>query len=130
MQPSAHSPGDDATPFVLRMPTAFWWTVRIPIPTDDTYQVATLRVQFKPVDQHRLDAMQGLNLPPGELPPTEHAICHEVVVGWWKLPDEHGVEQPFSAEALDRLLAVPVVRAALVATYLAAMRGMAARKNA
>lgn len=126
--------GDTSTepsnPFVLRMPAAFWWTVRVPVPVDDDYQVATLKLRFKPVPQARLDQYRGQGQPPGQPLPTEHEICHEVVDGWDKMPDETGALQAFGPQALDCLLAVPVVRAAIVATYLTVMQGLGARKNA
>jgi|GEM_PF-1398389 len=117
-------------PFVLRMPAAFWWTVRVPVPTDNSYLLATLDLQFRPQPQTRLDQYRGQGLAPGQSVPTEHEICHEVVAGWRHLPDEAGTPQPFSPQALDALLAVPAVRASVVATYLLAMQGLAARKNA
>jgi len=117
-------------PFVLRMPSAFWWTVRVPVLADNDYQVAELDLRFKPVDQDRLDAFRGTGLKPGQPLITEAEICAEVVEGWRNMPDEHGDLIPFSPDGLQQLLRVPVVRAAIVATYLAAMSGMGARKNA
>jgi hypothetical protein len=118
------------SPFVLRMPASFWWTVRVPIPTDNGYQIGTLELLFKPVSQTRLDQYRGIGLEPGQPIPTEHEICHEVVAGWRNVADEEGVVQRFSREALNHVLDVPVARGATVATYMAVMSGMAARKNA
>lgn len=118
------------SPFVLRMPAAFWWTVKVPVPTDDDYAVATLELQFKPMTQTRLDQFRGIGLEEGQALPTEADICRRVVCGWRNLPDAAGAAVDFSPEALENLLAVPVVRASIVATYLAVMSGMGARKNA
>ena len=121
---------DKTSPFVLRMPANFWWTVRIPVPSDNTYTTATLDMLFKPQPQKELDKFQGLGLEEGDVMPTEAEICRRVVAGWRNLADEEGVVHPFSPEALGALLAVPVVRTAIVATYMTVMRGVAARKNA
>jgi len=118
------------SPFVMRMPAAFWWTVRVPLPAENDYQVATLDLQFKPLPQARIDQFRGIGLAEGQTLPSEREICHEVVCGWRNLPDEAGVVQPFGSERLDQLLDVPVVRPSIVATYLAVMSGMGARKNA
>lgn len=123
---------DDAkktSPFVLRMPAAFWWTVRVPVPADDDYTVATLELQFKPVPQARLDQFRGIGLEDGQALPPETEICRRVVCGWRNLTDAAGAAVEFSPEALEHLLAVPVVRASIVATYMAVMSGMGARKN-
>lgn len=118
-------------PFVVRMPHAFWWTVKVPVPGNDDYQLAALLLQFKPVAQQRLDQMSGTELPTDERPlPSEADICREVVVGWSGVQGEDGEVLYFSPTALDALLNVPVVRSAIVATYMAVMRGMGARKNA
>lgn len=118
------------SPFVMRMPAAFWWTVRVPLPVENSYEVATLDLQFKPLPQARIDQFRGLGLTDSQVLPTEREICHEVVCGWRHLADESGVVQGFSTDGLERLLDMPVMRASIVTTYLTVMSGMAARKNA
>lgn len=108
----------------------FWWTVQVPAPTDNDYQVAGLDLLFAPVEQPELDAMRGIGLAEGQVAPTDAQIVQRVVRGWRKLRDEHGQEVPFGPEALAQLMRAPVVRTAVVVTYLAAMSGTAARKNA
>lgn len=116
--------------FVLRPPTDFWWTVRIPMATDSDYAFAKLDVLFAALPQAELDKLRGHGLAEGEAALSDSEICQRVVRGWRHLPDEHGNAVPFSPEALALLLAVPMVRTNLVLTYLAATSGMAARKNA
>jgi protein-disulfide isomerase-like protein with CxxC motif len=116
--------------FVLRQPSSFWWEVKIPVPTENDYQMAVLEVQFADLPQAELDKMRGQGLGEGEKMPTEEEICKRVVCGWRKLQDETGAPVPFSEEALARMLAAPRVRTHMVATFLAASSGMAARKNA
>lgn len=121
---------DNLPTFVLRTPTDFWWTVRIPTATDSDYSFAKLDVLFAALPQPELDKMQGTGLAEGEKAPTDIEIAQRVVRGWRHLPDEHGNAIPFSQEALQQLLAHPMARMHIVGTFLAASNGLAARKNA
>lgn len=107
----------------------FWWTVRIPLPTDNDYRVALLDVQFAAVDQPELDRMRGIGLAEGEQAPSDAEIARQVMRGW-KLVDANGQPVLFEPHRVDELLRAPIVRTAIVSTYLAAMSGVAARKNA
>lgn len=107
----------------------FTWTVRVPVPGADDYQHAELPLLFQAVDQPELDRMRGLGPADGP-PPTEDEIVRQVVKGWPSLLDADGNDVPFSADALEKLMAAPMVRVAIVATYLSAMTGTAVRKNA
>lgn len=100
----------------------FTWTVRVPVPGDDTYHHAELPLIFQAVDQDELDVMQT----GGTL---QADIVRRVVVGWPGLQDAGGRDVPFSPVALEQLMSAPMVRVAIVATYIAAMTGTAARKN-
>lgn len=115
--------------FVLRRPSSFWWTVRVPVPDDDTYLIAVLKCLFRWVDQAEFDRMQGKGLKPGEAAPTDAEIVQRVLVGWSGLKDEDGEPVPYSDEARDQLMAHTLVRSAVLATYFAVMSGVAARKN-
>lgn len=116
--------------FVLQAPKDFWWTVRIPVPTDNDYQVAVLDVLFAALHQTELDRMRGVGLKPDEAMPSELDSVLRVMRGWRGLLDEHGNQVPYSEANRDILLAQPAVRTCILATYLAASSGMAARKNA
>lgn len=115
--------------FVLAPPAAFWWTVKVPIPTDDDYSYAALRVKFAWADQTELDKMRGVGLAEGEAAPSDDDIARRKVIGF-ELKDEFKNPLEFSEANLALLLKAPMVRSAIVATYMAAMNGMAARKNA
>ena len=116
--------------FVLGSPPPdFWWTVKVPVPTDDDYAFAALRVQFAWCSQAELDRMRGIGLADSEAAPTDDEIARAKVRGF-ELADEHGSAVPFNDATLAALLNAPMVRSAIVGTYLAAMSGMAARKNA
>lgn len=111
------------------LPT-FNWTVRVPVPVDDSYVHAELRLTFQAVERAELDRMRGIGLAEGERAPTDEEIVRQVVVGWPALTDATGQDVPFSDAARDRLMAAAMVRESTVATFLAAMSGMAVRKNA
>jgi hypothetical protein len=115
--------------FVLAPAPDFWWTVRIPVPRDDDYDYAALRVKFAWSSQDELDKMRGAGLAEGETAPTDDEIARAKVRGF-ELNNERGEAVAFSEVALAELLQAPMVRSAIVATYMAAMSGMAARKNA
>lgn len=110
-------------------PVEFTWTVRVPVPGADDYRFAQLPLHFVAVDETELNRMRGIGLGPKEIPPSNEQICRQVVRGWPALKDTTGADVPFSPKALDKLLTAPMVAASIVATYLAAMSGMAARKN-
>lgn len=120
-----------APTFILgaALPT-FNWTVRVPVPGNDDYSHAELPLTFQAVTQNELDRMRGIGLGEFEAPPTDAEIVRRVVVGWPALKDAAGNDVPFSHTALEQMLAAPMLRQATVATYMAAMSGMAARKNA
>jgi hypothetical protein len=107
----------------------FSWTVRVPVPGNDQYLYAELPLLFQAVDQDELDWMRGLRVVEDRPMPTEAEVVQQVVKGWPALRDAQGNDVPFSAEALAKLMAAPMVRVATVATYFAAMTGTAARKN-
>lgn len=117
-------------PFVLKKPTSFWWTVRIPVPDDDDYQIAHLKCLFAWMDQATFDKLRGVGLAEGESAPTDEQIFRRVLLGWQGLADESGAAVPFSEEARAQLEAHTLVRSSIVATYMAVMSGVAARKNA
>ena len=120
---------DKRPTFRLAPAPDFWWTVKVPVPTDDDYEYAALRVKFAWASQAELDKMRGVGLAEGEAAPTDEQIALAKVRDF-ELKDEFGNPVPFSDEKLAELLNAPMVRSAIVATYMAAMNGMAARKNA
>lgn len=119
-----------APAFVLKKPSNFWWTLRVPVPGDDDYAMATLRCLFRWMDQAEFDKLRGMGLADGEEAPSDEAIARRVLMGWEGLSDEGGEPVPFSAEALEQVLAHTLMRQSVVATYMAVMSGVAARKNA
>jgi hypothetical protein len=128
IKPDATKPAEDR-PFVLAMPTAFWWTVRIPVPSENDYQHCKLDVLFEPLSQKQLDRMRGIGLDEGEQPPSDEAIARKVIKNWRTMKGPDGSDLPFSDEALGHLLLVPLARTAIVATYFTVMSGIGARKN-
>jgi hypothetical protein len=129
IKPDPTKPAEDRH-FVLAMPAAFWWTVRIPVPSENDYQHCKLDVLFEPLSQKQLDRMRGIGLDEGEQPPTDEAIARKVIKNWRGMKGPDGVDLPFNDEALGHLLLVPLARTAIVATYFTVMSGIGARKNA
>jgi hypothetical protein len=126
-----NKPEEDKTPaFVLGAALApFWWDVMIPVPADNGYTYAKLPVQYQPVDQEELDVMRGTKPPPeGQSMPTDHDVVRRVVRNARVLTPE-GAVVPFTEEVLPALLRAPMVRTAIVTTFLAVMAGAGARKN-
>lgn len=115
--------------FVLAAPKDFWWEVQIPIAVDNTYQRFKLDLLFAALEQAEIDKFEGKGLADNETAPTNDEICHRVVRGWRNLPDEQGNQVLFSPDALRQLLRVPMARESIVAHYLVASKGLAARKN-
>jgi len=128
-KPDPTKPAEDR-PFVLAMPTAFWWTVRIPVPAENDYQHCRLDVLFEPLSQRALDRMRGVGLEEGEQAPSDEAIARKVIKNWRGMKGPDGSDLPFNEEALGNLLLVPLARTAIVATYFTVMAGVGARKNA
>ncbi|MCV2349339.1 phage tail assembly chaperone [Paucibacter sp. Y2R2-4] len=123
---------DQAPPIAFILGAAlmnFTWTVNVPVPGQDQYQFAKLPLEFVQVDQAQLDKFRGIGLAEGEALPSDADIVRRVVVGWPDLKNAAGEPVPFSPEALEQLMLAPIVRSAIVATYMAAMSGGAARKN-
>lgn len=119
---------DALKPFVLAMPADFWWTVRVPVPGDNDYTHTALDVLFKPLKQDRLDKMRGVGLAEGEQQPSDEQVARAVLKGW-RLKTPEGADVPFNEENLANLLLAPLVRTAIVATYMTVMAGLGARKN-
>jgi hypothetical protein len=104
--------------------------VKLPVPTDGDYVMARLDVLFAALPQAEVDRMRGVGLADGEVPPSDAEIARRVLKGWRDLADEDGNPVPYSEDAREQLLQTPAMRTALVMTYLAAVSGLAARKNA
>jgi hypothetical protein len=115
--------------FVLAEPKEFWWPVKIPVPTDGDFTFARLDVLFALLPQPEVDRMLGRGLLEGERAPDDEAIARRVLRGWRKLLNEHGQAVEYSEAAREKLLAAPLVRTSIVATFLAVATGAAARKN-
>lgn len=129
-QADKNSPSPELEFILGAAPVRFNWTVRVPVPKDDDYVVVKLPLQFEAVDQAELNRFRGIGLAADQAVPSDVEIARRVVKGWPVLRNAEGSHVPFSEEALERVLKQPVMATAIVATYLAAMSGAAARKNA
>lgn len=121
---------DEAPQFVLRQPVDFWWDVKVPVPHEGEYRFLRFEALFAALPQDELDRMRGIGLAQDDQRLTDEQIARRVLRGWRHVNDEQGQPLPFTADNVSRLLQWPLARTAVVATYLAATSGLAARKNA
>jgi len=119
----------EAVLFVLDEADTFEWTVRVPVPVDGKYVRAEFTAVFANLVGDDLDDLTA-KLPNGAEKHTDLQIAQRVLVGWGTdLKAAKGEALAFTPENKARLLANQRVRLAVVGTFLAAARGVAAEKN-
>lgn len=117
---------DDKTPFfALVEPKDFRWEVKVPVPADGRYVFAT----FTGVFRYRRAEDLAEWLAPGGKPRTDADLAADALVAVEDVRGDDGDFLPSDAALKARILAVDRAPAAVVATYLAALRGVAAEKN-
>jgi hypothetical protein len=111
--------------FKLKQTATYTWPVTVSVPTDGgRYEKETFDGEFRRMAQTRLKEMQA-QIEAGKM--TDDAFVREVLVGWRGVTND-GEEVPFSASALDTLLDIPQVAAALVVAFAESHSGLL-RKN-
>lgn len=97
------------------------WPVTVKIPADGgRYTKEAFQVEFDLIDQPRIDAiMEAAERPTS----VDVAFLREVVTGWTGVRDEGDAEVSFAPEALERLLAIPYVRNAMVGAFFDCISG-------
>lgn len=103
--------------FKLNQSATFWWPIEAHIPVDGgRFEKATFDGEFKrrsTTELRELQDREGM---------TDDAFIREVLVGWRGVQDD-GQDVPFSATALDQMLQVPGVAAAIVTAFYGALAG-------
>lgn len=116
----------DNTPFFAMVaPKDFRWEVKVPVPANGRYVFATFTGVFAYRPLAELDEW----LAPGGQPRTDADLAAEALLAVEDVRGEDGGWLPSTPELKARMLAVDRVPLAVVTTYLAALRGVAATKN-
>lgn len=102
--------------FKLDLSSTYWWPVQFAVPEVDGLhlQDMSFEAQFRRHSQAQLDALRA-RIVEKNLSDTD--IAREVVAGWRKVVGDDGGDIPFSAETLNRLLAVPAAGSAIMKAF-------------
>lgn len=113
-------------PFFLKVaPKNFNWPVKVPVPAEGHYVFAEFTGVFRYIQSADVDAW----LAPEGKPRTDKELAADVLLEVRDIRDENGEVIPTSPELVARMLAVDRAPSAVVATFLAVIRGIAAEKN-
>lgn len=112
--------------FVIKQSQSYFWPVEVLFPiSGGKHDKQTFDVEFKRISQTRIKEI-GKLIDAGEI--TDADLCKELVVGWKGVTDEKSEEMPFSTGALEGLLDVHLVAAAIVTAWFGSLSA-AKRKN-
>ena len=112
--------------FVVAQSSSYIWPVAVEFPVDGgRFDKQTFDVQFKRVSQDRIRQVWDL-IQAGDI--DDDTLCREMVVGWSGIQDAKGGDVPYSDKALNDLLLIPLVSAAIVSSWLESLT-KAKRKN-
>lgn len=111
--------------FKIKQTPEFFWPVEVQVAGDGgKYERQSFDALFRRKSDTQIQEMRE-RIERGEL--TDRAFCREVLAGWKGISDE-GQDVPFSETALEQVLDVPGVAAAIVLAYANAHSGVV-RKN-
>jgi hypothetical protein len=97
--------------FQLAQKNTCKWPVTVLVPQDGGKRAKqTFSAEFSLLPDERQRELKNGSV-------SDEEFLREVVVGWDGVQDADGAELPFGDEALDRLIAIPYVRAALIEAY-------------
>ena len=112
--------------FVLKQSDSYTWPVTFDIPVDGgRHERQTFDGEFKRLAQSRITEI-GEQIKAEEI--TDSILAGEVLIGWAGVTDDAGKNIPFSQSALQQLLDVPMLAAAITLAYFESLQG-AKRKN-
>lgn len=112
--------------FVLKQSDTYTWPIAFDLPVDGgRMQRQTFDGEFRRLSQSRITEI-GNQIKTEEI--TDAALAAEVLTGWNGVTDDDGKEVPFSQKALEQLLDVPMLAAAIALAYFESLQG-AKRKN-
>lgn len=114
--------------FVMEQPATFTWPVEVRIPLDGKYGVATFVGEFPNLSDADRDALLASD-ESGAPVFTSQQVADQVLLGFDKLQSAGGGLVPFTPENKAALLKQARVANAVVGTFMAVTRGVAAEKN-
>lgn len=119
-------PEEIEVPFFQKTaPKTFTWAVRVPVPADNGYVYARFVGVFKYLPSDEIDAW----LVRDGKPRRDSELAAEILLGVNELKGEDGQVLRSSPELVTKVLAVDRTASAVVATFIAVSRGVAAEKN-
>lgn len=118
-------PEESQIPFFQKTaPKSFSWPVKVPVPADGRYVFAEFTGVFKYISTDGIDEW----LSPGGKPRRDTELAAEILLAVRDLHGETGALES-TPELVAKVLAVDRAASAVVATFLAVSRGIAAEKN-
>lgn len=106
--------------FVLSQSTSYTWPVTVEFPVSGgKYEKATFDAEFKRVTQSKI---RELTEAAGAGKLTDPDFAREILVGWSGITNPDG-EVPFSAQALNSLLEMPLVASSIVRAFFESISG-------
>jgi len=114
-----------ANVFVLNLSHSYLWPVKVKLPADGgRLEESDFDVEFKRIPQSRvLELLDKV----GERENTVLDVTREIVLGWKRVHDSDKKEIPFSSDALEKLLEVTGVAAAIANAFFDSARGIKAK---
>lgn len=119
---------NDGALFLMAQPSTFTWPVEVRIPLNGRYGLVSFVGEFPNLSEADSSALVASN-DDGTPKHSNAYVADRVLVGFSKVEQPDGTFMPFTAENKAALLAIPRVAPAVVGTFLAVTRGMAAEKN-
>lgn len=111
--------------FVLSQSSSYTWPVTVEFPVSGgKYDKQTFDAEFKRLPQSAIKELTD-RAAKGEL--NDSDFVKEILVGWKGITDGKD-EVPFSSQALEQLLEIPLVAAAIAQAFFGSVAG-ARRKN-
>lgn len=118
----------DTPLFIMAQPPRFEWPVKVRIPDAGKYRVVEFMATFPDMNDADLEQLIG-NDEKGNPRHTNAEICERVLLDFKPLPLPDGSYVESKPEGKARLLGMPRVPMAVVSTFIAAVKGLAAEKN-
>ncbi len=107
--------------FVLSQSTSYLWPVTVQFPVDHgRFEKQTFDAEFKRLPQSRIDQVIERS---DNVSVNDTDFAREVLLGWVGVQDDKKQDIPFSVEAANRLLELPLVAGAIVQAFFASLTG-------